>query len=182
MSLKQKFISGIALAFAVGAFGTFATAQDKTTAPNDSMQNQEKSGRRGERGGFGREMRGGKHGGDRMMMHALGKLNLTDAQKEQTRVLFENFKTANQPQMEEMRGLGMKKRDGVIIAEEQTRLTELRTQMKAANDRLHASVQAILTPEQRTQLEKLKAEKKQEMMERRQNRQNQTAPPTPQDN
>ena len=177
MSLKQKFLSGIALAFAVGAFGTFATAQDKTTAPDDSMRNQEKSERRGERGGFGRERRDGKHGGgDRMMMHALGKLNLTDAQKEQTRVLFENFNTANQPQMEEMRDLGMKKRDGVIDAEEQTRLKELRTQMKSANDQLHTSIQAILTPEQRTQLEKLKAEKKQEMTERRQNRQNQTAP------
>ena len=42
MSLKQKFVSGLALAFAVGTFGTFATAQDKTTAPDDSMRNQEK--------------------------------------------------------------------------------------------------------------------------------------------
>ena len=101
MSLKQKFVSGIALAFAVSAFGTFTAAQDKTTAPDDAMQKQEKM----ERGGYGRGMRGGKHGGDRMMMHALEKLNLTDAQKSQVKTAFENHRTQNQPQMEELRCL-----------------------------------------------------------------------------
>lgn len=173
MSLKQKFVSGLALAFAVGAFGTFAAAQDKTTAPDDSMRNQEKSERHGERGGRGKGMHGG---GDRMMMHALEKLNLTDAQKSQVKTAFENHKTQNQPQMEEMRGLGMKKRDGIITADEETRFKELRTQMKASNEQLHNSILAILTAEQRTQLDQMKEEMRQKKMERRQNRENQTTP------
>ena len=180
MSIKQKFISGIALAFAVGAFGTFASAQDKTTAPDDSMQKQERPERRGERGG----MRDEKHGfgGDRMM-HALGKLNLTDSQKEQVKVLFDNFRTANQPQMEEMRGLGMKRHDGgTLTADEQTRFDALRAQMKTANEQLQTSVLAILTAEQRAQFDKLKEEQKQEMKERRENRQNQADPTTLKDN
>jgi Spy/CpxP family protein refolding chaperone len=180
MSLKQKFVSGIALAFAVGAFSTLATAQETTTtAPDDSMRNQEKFERRG---GYGKGMRGGKHGGgDRMMMRSLEKLNLTDAQKAQVKTAFENHRTQNQPQMEEMRGLGMKKRDGVITADEQTRFTELKTQMKASKEQLHNSILAILTAEQRTQLDQMKEEMRQKKMERRENRQNQTAP-TPQDN
>lgn len=175
MSLKQKFVSGLALAFAVGAFSTFAAAQDKTTAPDDSMRNQEKSERRG---GYGKGMRGGKHGGggDRMMMHALEKLNLSDSQKVQVKTAFENHKTQNQPQMEEMRGLGMKKRDGIITADEETRFKELRTQMKASNEQLHNSILAILTAEQRTQLDQMKEEMRQKKMERHQNRQDQTAP------
>ena len=173
MSLKQKFVSGLALAFAVGAFGTFAAAQDKTTAPDDSMRNQEKSERHGERGGRGKGMHGG---GDRMMMHALEKLNLTDAQKSQVKTAFENHKTQNQPQMEEMRGLGMRKRDGIITADEETRFKELRTQMKTSNEQLHSSILAILTAEQRTELERMQTERKQKMMERRENRKDETAP------
>ena len=178
MSLKHKFISTVTLAIAVGAFGTFASAQ-QTPPQSDSAKPETM-----ERGGFGKEgRRGGKHGehGDRMMMQSLEKLNLTDAQKEQIKTVFENHKTQNQPQREEMRGLAMKKRDGVISAAEETRFKELRTQMKASNDQLHDSISAILTPEQRAQFDKIKEEMHDKMKERRQNRQNQQVPP-PSDN
>ncbi|MCY7375485.1 MAG: hypothetical protein LH472_05885 [Pyrinomonadaceae bacterium] len=177
MSLKQKFISTVTLAITVGAFGTFVSAQ-QTPTEDGAMQRQERVERRGGRGKFGKEGRGGKHGGDRMMMRSLGKLNLTDAQKEQTRAVFENHKIQNQPQFEELRGLAMKKRDGIISADEQTRFKELRTQMKASNDQLQTSILAILTTEQRTQLDQMKEEMKQKRMERRQSRQNQTVAPT----
>lgn len=180
MSLKQKFVSGIALAFAVSAFSTLTAAQE--TPAQDTLNPKSERTERGGRGGYGKGMRGGKHGGgDRMMMRSLGKLNLTDAQKSQVKTAFENHRTQNQPQMEEMRGLGMKKRDGVITADEQTRFAELKTRMKASNEQLHNSILAILTAEQRTQLDQIKEEMRQKKMERRQNRQNQTAP-TPQDN
>lgn len=178
MSLKQKFISTVTLAIAVGAFGTFVSAQE--TPSSDSTAQPERM-ERGGRGGFGKGMRGGKHGGggDRMMMRSLEKLNLTDAQKEQVRTIFESQRTQNQPQMEEMRGLMMKKRDGVITADEQTRLKELRTQSKQTNDQTRASILAILTPEQRTQLDTMKQEMREKMIERRQNRQNRTNQTTP---
>lgn len=182
MSLKRKFISTVGLAIAVGAFGTFVSAQE-TPAADGTTQKQEKFERRGGRG-KGMGMRGGKHGGDRMMMRGLGQLNLTDAQKEQIRTISENHRTQNQPQMEEMRGLAMKKRDGVITEQEQTRLKELKTQFRASGEQLQTSILGILTAEQRAQLDKIKEERKAKMKERwenRQNRSNQTAPP-PTDN
>ncbi|MDQ3750673.1 MAG: Spy/CpxP family protein refolding chaperone [Acidobacteriota bacterium] len=182
MSFKRKFISAITLALATVAFTTFVSAQD-TNKQDNSMQQQEKSERRGGKRGFGRKgMRGGKHGGDRMLMRSLERLNLSDAQKEQTRVIFENFKTSTQTQREEMRGLAMKKRDGIITTEESARFKEIKTQLKASGEQMRNSVLAILTPEQRTQLDQIKEEMKQKRMERHQNQQNQSLPPTVQDN
>ena len=179
MSFKRKFISAITLALATVAFTTFVSAQD-TNKQDDSMQKQEKSERRGGRRGFGRKgMRGGKRdGGDKMLMRSLGQLNLSDAQKEQVRGISETFKTSTQTQREELRSLGMKKRDGIISADEQARFKEIRTQLKTSGEQMHNSVLAVLTVEQRAQLEQMKEEMKQRKMERRQNRQNQTAPQT----
>jgi len=164
------------------AFTTFVAAQD-TNKQDDSMQQQEKSERRGERRGFGRKgMRSGKRdGGDKMLMRSLGQLNLSDAQKEQTRGIFENFKTSTQTQREEMRGFAMKKRDGIISTEESARFKEIKTQLKASGEQMRNSVLAILTAEQRTQLDQIKEEMNQKRLERRQNRQNQKSP-TVQDN
>jgi diphthamide synthase subunit DPH2 len=113
-----------------------------------------------------------------MLMRSLGRLNLSDAQKEQARGIFENFKKSSGTQREEMRGLAMKKRDGIITAEEQTRLQELKSQMRASSEQVRNSILTILTAEQRTQLEQMKEEMKQRRQERRLNRQNrqQTAP------
>lgn len=183
MSFKRKLISAATSALAVVAFTTFASAQDKTTnTENNSTQKQEmREGRDGrgfgKRGGKG--MHGGRHaGGDRMMLRALGQLNLSDAQKEQIRGISETFKTSTQTQREEFRSLGMKKRDGILTADEQARFEEIKTQLKMSGEQMHNSVLAILTAEQRTQLEQMKEEMKQRKMERRQNRQNQTAPQT----
>ena len=185
MSLKHKIISTMTLAVAVGAFGTFASAQE-TPAQDTQNPKAERVERGGKRGGFGRGdgMRGDKRGGDgdRMMMRALEKLNLTDAQKTQVKTILENSRAQNQPQMEEMRGLMMKKRDGVITADEQNRFKELRDQMQSTNEQTHNSILAILTAEQRAQLDKMKEEMRQKMQERRQNRQNQPDQVPPSDN
>jgi len=182
MSFKRKFISVVTLALTTVAFTTFVVAQD-TNKQDDSMQQQKKFERRGGKRGFGRKgMRGGKHdGGDRMLVRSLGQLNLSDAQKEQTRGIFENFKTSTETRREEMRGLAMKKRDGIITTEESARFKEIRTQLKTSGEQMRNSVLAILTAEQRTQLDQIKEEMNKKRMERRQNRQNQQSP-TVQDN
>lgn len=185
MSFKRKLISAATSVLAVAAFGTFVSAQDTNTNKEESgAQKQEMPGeRRGGKRGFGGEkgMRGGKHGGDRMLMRSLGQLNLSDTQKEQIRGISENFKTQTQTEREELRTLGMKKRDGIITADEEARFKEIKTQLKAAGEQMRTSVLAVLTAEQRAQLEQMKEEMKQKMMERRQNRmnrQNQTTPQT----
>jgi Spy/CpxP family protein refolding chaperone len=182
MSFKRKFISVVTLALTTVAFTTFVVAQD-TNKQDDSMQQQKKFERRGGKRGFGRKgMRGGKHdGGDRMLMRSLERLNLSDAQKEQTRGIFENFKTSTETRREEMRGLAMKKRDGIITTEESARFKEIKTQLKTSGEQMRNSVLAILTAEQRTQLDQIKEEMNKKRMERRQNRQNQQSP-TVQDN
>ncbi len=181
MSFKRKLISAATSTLAVVAFTTFASAQDtNTNQGNDSTQKQEMREGRGGRG-FGkrgeRGMHGSRHGGgDKMMLRALGQLNLSDAQKEQIRGISETFKTSTQTQREELRSLGMKKRDGIITADEQARFKEIRTQLKTSGEQMHNSVLTVLTAEQRTQLEQMKEEMKKRKMERRQNRQNQTVP------
>lgn len=172
MSIKRKLISGLTLAVAVVGFSSFASAQDNNTNPQDSTQRQERRERRGNRDGMGKEgRRGGHHGGDKMMMRGLRKLDLTDSQREQVRTIGENFRNSTQTQREEMRGLMEKKRDGVITADEQARFKDLKMQLKSSGKQMQDSILAILTGEQRAQLEQLKADRKQKMQERRQMRQ-----------
>ena len=181
MSFKQKLISTFTLVFAFAALTTFVSAQDNTTtAPQDSATtNMRPEGRGYGRRNFGREGRG-DHGG-KMMMGALSQLNLTEAQKTQIKSIMDANRTANQGTHEEMRGLMMKKRDGSITADEQTKLEGLKQQAKASADQTHSSILAILTPEQRTQLDQMKVQREQQMKERRQMRQNrQSAPPSTQ--
>jgi Spy/CpxP family protein refolding chaperone len=65
----------------------------------------------------------------------------------------------------------MKRRDGIITADEQAKAKELRTQLKASGEQMRNSIQAILTAEQRAQLDQIKQEMKARKAERRQNRQ-----------
>ena len=178
MSFKRKLISVAASGLAAIAFTTFVSAQDTTTnTENDSMQKQEMRQRRGgKRGGFGKGMRGGK----RHLMRSLEKLNLSDAQKAQVKTIADNFKASTQTQREELRSLGMKKRDGIISADEQARFKEIRTQMKTSGEQMRASVLAVLTAEQKAQLDQMKEEMKkrrEEFRQNRQNRKNQTTQP-----
>jgi Spy/CpxP family protein refolding chaperone len=181
MSFKQKFVSVVTFVFAICAFTTFVSAQDANpTGQQDSTTKQEKREGFGKRK-FGKEgKRENKRGGK--MMHGLKELNLTDAQKEQVKGIMESNRTAHQDTREELRGLMMKKRDGIITAEEQTRFDQLKTQMKASAKQTHNSILAILTPEQRTQLEQQKEQMKQKREERRRMRQNQSQPDTQKDN
>jgi Spy/CpxP family protein refolding chaperone len=166
MSFKHKFISAITLALAIGTFTTFVSAQDNSANnQQDSTKKERKFERRGEGFRGDKGMHGGKHGGDRMLMGAIHRLDLTDAQKSQIKTILETNKP-NQTQFSEMRGLMQKKRDGSITEQEQARLEEIRTQAKASAEQTHNSILAVLTAEQRTQLEQMK----QEMRERRGNR------------
>jgi len=92
-----------------------------------------------------RPMMHGKHQG-RHDMHGMDmkQLNLTDAQKEQFKAQHESFRK----QMEEL-----KKNDNITVKEWKSRKEALHKEQKA-------KMQAILTPEQKAKIEKLKAEQK----------------------
>ena len=172
MSLKNKFFSILTVALGVVVFSTFTMAQDTTTAAPDAAKAEKRA--RGERG-FGKHNsdRMGHHGG---MMGGLHGLNLTDPQKEQVKSIMQ----ANRPGadvMEEVRTLRTAKRDGTITADQQARLTALKTQAKEKGRSIHAQIQAILTPEQKAQMEQKKQEMKQRFEQRRQMHKDKGAPP-----
>jgi protein CpxP len=186
MSLKRKILTGVTSGLAVVALSSFVMAQDnRTTTPSqdDTQKMERKEGRRG----FGRRdggMRRGGRGG--FGMHGLRQLNLTDAQKEQIRTLMESKRgnrEANQAQREELRQIIEAKRGGTITAEQEARLKAFRQQRRENARQMHEQILAILTPEQKAQLEQLKQERKQRHQEFRQNRRNKTTTTeTPQDN
>lgn len=183
MSIRRKLFSGLTLTAALVGFSAFASAQDNNTNQQDSTRRQERRERRGNRDGMGKGgRRGGHQGGDKMMMRGLRKLNLTDSQREQVRTISENFRNSTQTQREEMRGLMEKKRDGVITADERARFKDLKMQLKSSGKQMQDSIMAILTAEQRTQLGKIKEERKQKMQERRQMRRDGKTPDTQKDN
>lgn len=167
MSLKRKFSSVFTLAFAVVALATLASAQDAPKTQQDNIQKHERrgEGRRGMHGGkFGRH--GGMRGG-----FGLRGLDLTDAQKEQLRQIHE----ANKPSEElrnELRAIREARKSGAELTDVQKqRLQTIRTEMRAKHESVRAQVLAILTPEQRQQLEARKAEREKRREEFRQRRQ-----------
>jgi periplasmic protein CpxP/Spy len=164
MKIKTILLSS----FAIIALSTISFAQEtKPTENQDSVKKERGFGKRGERSFGGK--RGGKRGKDGMI-RGLEKLNLTDAQKEQLNALKERNKTQFAPQREEMKQLIGKKRDGIITVDEQNRLKELKGQMMENGRKMQEEMMSILTPEQKTQLEQIKTEKRQKMGERREMR------------
>src|SRR5215204_4518646 len=146
MSLKSKFSSVVTFAFAVAAFATFTIAQDATKTQDDNGLRKEGRQHRGERGTRGGEMFG------------LRGIELTDAQKEQIRQIHE----ANKPSeavAAELKSIREARKNGTEITEAQRdRLKAFREEMKSKQESVHSQILAVLTAEQRQQLETRKAE------------------------
>lgn len=182
MSLRTKLFSAITALFAVAAFATFASAQETPAAPErpnaPKVERPEREGP-GRHGEFGRGMRGDKHRGG---MQGLMDIELTDAQKQQLRQIHE----ANRPDettRQEMKTLMDAKRAGTLTAEQKERFKTLRVEGREKGEKVHQQVLAILTPEQRQQLETRKQEMRKKMEERRELRQQKPATPeTPKTN
>ena len=162
MSLKSRFLSILTVVFASLAFATFTFAQDsKATTPAPEKADKQWNGKHGDHGqGEGRHGHGG-------MMRMFEGLNLTDAQKTQIHSIME----ANKPSdanRDEMRTLWEAKKNGTLTAEQQARLDTLRQQSGAHMKAVHEQILNVLTPEQKAQFEKNKAERKQrhEQLER----------------
>ena len=172
MSLKNKLFSVFTVGAATFAFSAIGMAQNATTTtPSTDMG--EKAYKHG---GVGKRGQGGRHGGKGRMgkeMRMLRGIDLTEDQRTQIRTIME----VNRPAPEvrtEIRTLATAKRDGSITANQQERLTVLKQQAKENARSIKEQVKAILTPEQKTQVEAKKAEMKQRMIERRHQRQQQS--------
>ena len=173
MSLKNKFLTGIAMATAVGVFAVAGSAQTTTTTPQTDTQKQEKGWGGHRRDGEGhRGMRGDGAG------FMFRDLNLTDAQKSQIKSILD----ANKPtdaEMQTVKTLREARQSGTQLTDDQkAQLKTFRDQQKVKQQAIHQQILAILTPEQKQQLEQKQQERKQRMEQFRQRRQQQTTPPS----
>jgi periplasmic protein CpxP/Spy len=155
-----------AILISVFALGTFAMAQDNSST---TTTNNKDNAERHQKWGNG-EGRGGRHGGPGGdMMRNLRGLNLTDAQKVQVKAVFDKYRpNENDGDREAMRSIMEKKQSGTALTpEEQTRMKDFRLKMKANHDQMQSEIMAILTPDQKAQLEKNREERKERFKERR---------------
>ena len=183
MALRSKFFTLFTLVFAVTAFSVFTSAQETTPAPKEGDKKVEKPERRGfgRHGGFGRMggkfggrmgRMGGMHGGMGMRGGPMGRMGgllgitLTDAQKEQIKAIHEANKPS-QETMDQMKAFMEARRAGTLTDAQKEQMKQFREARRTKMESVHAQVLAILTPEQKAQIETRKAEMRQRMEERR---------------
>jgi Spy/CpxP family protein refolding chaperone len=148
--ISREFLSKIAIAAGLSltlSAGAFAQ-QQQSTAPQEPGNGMHGRGMHGDRGG--------RDGG--RMMQFLESLNLTDAQKQQVHTIIHQSEESTRPQREEMRQLMMQSRQGTLSADDQTKLSQLRDQLRAANKKMHEEIVAVLTPDQQTKLKQAEEE------------------------
>lgn len=116
---------------------------------------------------------GGHHRGA-MSAHLAKKLNLTDAQKDQLKAMHRAFREDNKPFFESARQTRKDYRaakqagDTAKMAELKSVMQSQHAQMKQLHEASEQQLVSILTPEQRTQYDALKAERAERRAERQQ--------------
>lgn len=173
MAIRSKIFSSLTLVFAIGAFSVFATAQEATTAPQDGQKVEKGDRKFGKRGGkFGRRGMEGRRGGRGMRMGFLRGIELSDTQKAEIKAIREANKP-NPADFEAMKSIRETRKSGGTITEEQkATMKQFREARKAKMEQVHQQILAVLTAEQKAQLETRKAEMQKRREERKQNRKN----------
>ena len=172
MSLKTKLLQGFTLAAATLAFAGLTSAQETTTPKAGDTQKQERPGGRGfgRHGGFDGAKKGGDFGRRDGGFGMLRGIELTDAQKEQIRTIHENNKP-DPTTVEEVRSIMEAGRSsGTLTDDQKSRLKTLREQSRQKQQAVREQILAILTPEQKQQLEARKADMEKRREEFRQKR------------
>jgi len=128
----------------------------------------------GPRGG-GRGGRGFGPGGPGL---ALNELNLTDAQREQVREIRDRYQEQIQTVSRRLGDLAAKQRQAIetvpvnetLITSATQDMTQAQVEVASHAARINADIWSVLTPEQQAKATKLRAERKAQMEQRRQER------------
>jgi Spy/CpxP family protein refolding chaperone len=150
MKMFEKIrLSSAALIAVLSVSGAVVVAQDQQppTTGTPQIQKQKRGdglGRRGKQ----RHMRGQKLGG-------LRGLDLTDQQREQARAIRRANFESNKAQIEELKQLRQKGREGLTDADK-ARAKELRKQLRESRLNARNQMSSLLTAEQKTKLEETK--------------------------
>lgn len=157
--------AGLTLGLVAGLTASSVFAQQSPPPTQDDARpgHHDMEGRKGRMGrGHGERGRRGGHRFGRLVR----ELNLTDAQREQLRAAGERNAEEFRTRRQEMRQLLDARRDGATLTpEQQARVQALRTEFQASAARMENELLAILTPEQRTQLEQLRQQRKERRQE-----------------
>lgn len=145
--LLRTLMTVSALIIGLSAFGSMALGQQ--TQPNNPARGVQQPGRRQARRGMLRRARIGR-------LRALRQINLTDAQRQQARLIRQNHIESTKAQREELRKLLGQARTGTLSAEQQARAQQLRQQLIEGRKGVHAQMQNVLTTEQKAKLEEMR--------------------------
>lgn len=135
------------------------------------------------KGGHGGKQRGGWHHGRHGEM-GFRNLNLTDAQKTQMKQLRDSYKERNQPLHTELRTKMQELRQAqqgggfneALAAQKLAEIAPLRAKLMAEQFKLRQDSMAVLTPEQKTQLDQQREQfkaKREQFKAKRAEKQNQ---------
>ena len=128
-------------------------------------------------GGFGG--RGGRGFGPGGPGLALNELNLTDAQREQVREIRDRYREQIQTLSRRLGDLTAKQRQAIetvpvnetLITSATQDMTQAEVEVAIQEARINADIWSVLTPEQQAKATKLRAERKAQMEQRRQENQ-----------
>ncbi|PWT89011.1 MAG: hypothetical protein C5B55_12125 [Blastocatellia bacterium] len=165
-TLAIASLSAIALTASIALAQTTQTDQNKDQSARPQWQGRG----RGQHGWGG--MRGGAF---------FRNLNLTDDQKTKLRQLHESFASSNKPLLGQLRAKRQELRQAseggsfneALATQKLTEMASLEAKLMGENFKLHQDMLAILTPEQKAQLEQQKAQFKTRRGERRDGQRNQ---------
>ena len=150
---KFKLLAIASLSAVVLTVASLAVAQTVKTGRSDGQ------GRRGAWQGKG--MRGG-FGGDRLF----ARLNLTDDQKAKMKQTRQSFMESNQPLFDQLKAKRQELRQAseggtfneALATQKLTDMAGLQAKLMGARFQLRQQMLSVLTPEQKTQLDQLKAQ------------------------
>jgi Spy/CpxP family protein refolding chaperone len=105
------------------------------------------------------------------MGHLARELNLSDAQKAQSRAIMERRLASTKGQREELFKLREKRIAGTFTAEDGARAKALHEEIRASMEGARTEMDGVLTAEQKAKREELKAERKAKRAQRMKERQ-----------
>lgn len=160
---KFKMLAIASLSAVVLLIGSVAVAQSVKTGRGDGQ------GRRGGWHGEGMKRRG--FGGDRLF----ARLNLTDDQKAKMKQTRQSFMESNKPLIDQLKAKRQELRQAseggtfneALATQKLTEMAGLQAKLMGARIQLRQQMLSVLTPEQKTQLDQLKAQFKTNHGERR---------------
>lgn len=168
---KMSGVAALSLSAILGAGSLVALAQTTPSESGDQQTTVKRERRGGGKGKFGKRGRGGKMHGARMFKN----LNLSEDQKAQLKQLRQASRETTKPLREQLRAKRQELRSAnaggtfneALATQKLTEMASLQAKMMGERVRLQQAMLAILTPEQKTQLETARAERAAKRAERK---------------